>query len=240
MALDDAKTIAKLAKAAKTADKVNDAAKAADVIVNFKGVKYRFPPGTDPVAAKMQIWTKVVGPTVRGNVEDVVITEPKPDLWSLKEGSMGWIPKTSETDRGYYNVFERAMTPDQFLGHTPAWPGLATDENAIRIKRGLQEGKKMVPPTLWVKWDPIDKNWVVISHEGRHRSAIVKDWYDKDIEMPVQLIPHDWDGNPIKGAGKLTDEQLKAPVIGVGAAAVVPAAMEKNGKKMDLGWECQD
>lgn len=208
------KVVAKNADEAATAAKVVD--KAADVIVEMKGIEYTFPPGTDPVLARRIVWTKVMKPQVQG--QEVKITLPStltgPE-WD--PAGMGSVPVTNE-DFKYLGGFERNMTPSKFLSHAHKEPNLLTDTNAQSLRQGLKEGKKMAPPALWAKWDENEKVWRVTSHEGRHRSALVKEQYG-DVEMPVRILPTDEYGNYLRG--KVSDEMRKAPIVGVGSVPLV-------------------
>lgn len=158
------------------------------------------------------------------------------DIWDETNG-LGAFPDWYPENQSYFNIFKVQMTPDEFLSHATELyppsnipsPTLLTDNNAKYIRGKLEAGSKFAPPYLSVKWDGDRKVWDVMEHEGRHRSAYIKDRFGADTKMPVLIRPYDESGYPIKGEGKITDEMRKAPIVGVGAAAgamAVPKKME--------------
>jgi hypothetical protein len=72
------------------------------------------------------------------------------------------------------------------------------------ILKAIDNGEKIAPPFLVVKWDDNNKVWNVLDHEGRSRSDAVAQKYG-DIEIPIHILP-----NGMR-ARNITTEMRNAP-----------------------------
>jgi hypothetical protein len=160
--------------------------------------------------------------------------ERRPDIWDAENG-MGNIPLTNPRE---FQGFVRWMEPEQFLRHTPELERerkyLTTDTNAHDLQMGLAQRKKFSPPVLWARWSEEGKVWVVSSHEGRHRAAIVQQMRGESAQMPVHILPQDKNGYYMK-KHQLTEEQRKAPIVGIGAAGGAAVVTGKQPQKLEPG-----
>ena len=81
MGIEDLATIGKVSKTADVAQAARAAKvvdEAANLIVEFRGTRYQFPPGTDPEQAKRVLWNKVVKPQTQKSEEVIDLPSELP------------------------------------------------------------------------------------------------------------------------------------------------------------------
>jgi hypothetical protein len=119
MAIDDiARAGGKVAKGAKAAKAAKATEEAAGVIVEFRGARYSFPPGTTKEQAERVLWNKVVRPTVKGDVEYVDLpSELTPErMEALRETSKGLTEEIATARKaGDKNKMQEAYDKNQMI-----------------------------------------------------------------------------------------------------------------------------
>lgn len=115
------------------------------------------------------------------------------------------IGSTSYNQDINYFGFEREMVPDEFLRLS-----LPLESYSRPIEKYVDaiKSKGMASPFFMVRWLPNIKYWQITGHEGRHRMTAVKNFFGRDVKIPVHIFP-------TGGLRRrdLTPEMINAPLI---------------------------
>jgi hypothetical protein len=95
------------------------------------------------------------------------------------------------------------LKPSEFASLNP--PRTRT-RNLKSLTRHVEDGGKIGPARLSVKWDEDRRGWSVINHEGRGRMLVLAKMY-QDAPVPVCVIPRD--GTHVES---LDERHLFAPI----------------------------